>query len=173
MNRPNKIITHTAASSTNYTVAQMDNDHRLRWPGFVSRRGYHVGYHFVIDAFGNVTRTRDMDEEGAHCIGQNTSSIGVCFIGNGDVHEPTRAQINAWIKLYDAITKAYPNITSDDIYPHRKWANKTCHGKLLHDRYYADLVGIEGKKKLIRELQAMVNRLLALLAGKRMHSDER
>lgn len=174
MNAPTKIITHTSASSRSTTVSDIDAWHKARWPGFTSRAGYHVGYHLVIDWFGEVTQTREFNEEGAHCIGQNSSSIGVCFIGNGDFHEPSAAQINAWKKVFKRINTVYPHITKNDIYPHRKWANKTCHGKLLSDTYYADKLPGDDKQATLKakiiELQAIVNRLYSILAKQRMKS---
>lgn len=177
INYPDKIITHTSASSIHTTVADIDSWHKERWNGFTSNvyknsKGeyYHVGYHFVIDWQGTVKQTRGMNEEGAHCIGQNTSSIGVCFIGNGDHHEPSEAQITAWRTLFRHIQNSYPFITPNDIYPHRKWANKTCHGKILSDTFYAEkLVSNEElKKKLLTEILALYNRLYAVMKNERM-----
>ena len=74
INKPNKIIVHHALSAIHHTVSEVDSWHKQRWPGFVSDRGYHVGYHFVIAFDGKVTQTRNYEEEGAHCIGQNLSS---------------------------------------------------------------------------------------------------
>lgn len=168
MNTPTKVITHTAQSQTWHTVRDVDSWHRQRWPGFVSRSGWHVGYHIVIEWDGTWTQTREFDEEGAHCIGQNKSSIGVCFMGNGDLHEPSPQQKSAWVhEVWALIHKQYPTITTSDIYPHRAFANKTCHGRLLSDNYYAELVG-EVLRSKIKELTALLNRLLALFANRRM-----
>ena len=175
MNRPTKIITHTAVSRRHHTVKDVDRWHMVRWPFFRSRAGFWVGYHYVIEWDGTITQTRGHYEEGAHCIGQNTSSIGVCFMGNGDAHEPSKYQLDAWKRLYQRIKAEFPHITVNDIYPHRKWANKTCHGSKLSDTYYADQLPERRKKRIkdqIRTLQAMLNRLLALIADKRMHSNE-
>lgn len=168
MNKPNKVITHTAQSQRWHTVRDVDNWHKLRWPGFVSRSGWHVGYHIVVEWDGTWTQTREFDETGAHCIGQNNSSIGVCFMGNGDLYEPSNEQKRAWVhEIWPLITAYNPAITPGHCFPHRKFANKTCHGKLLSDDYYAKLVPGKSKQELIIELQALVNRLLALLAQRR------
>lgn len=154
MNKPTVVITHTAQSQKYHTVRDVDNWHRLRWPGFVSRAGYHVGYHYVCEWDGTITQTREDDEEGAHVIGMNRASLGVCFMGNGDLHLPSQEQITAWNSLYAKLRKKYPNIPT---YPHRKYANKTCHGRLLSDTFFA----VEYQKMtLLQEVQ----RLKALLA---------
>lgn len=184
MNNPNKIITHTAVSSKAQTTEDVDLWHKPRWAGFTStqfknKRGefYHVGYHFVIHWDGTWVQTRGLTEEGAHCIGANRSSIGVCFMGNGDLHEPSERQLHAWQEIYDYITSRYPNITTQDIYPHRKYANKTCHGSLLSDTYYADRLNTDDKKAFmkaqIRSLQMQLIKLYSLLINKRMSQRER
>ncbi len=165
MNKPTVVITHHTggtdaqplADSSNATVAMIDSWHKLRWPGFISRAGYHVGYHYVIEKDGRVTQTRQHDEEGAHCIGMNRSSIGVCFAGNFDLTRPTIAQMAAWFDLYDKIQKQYPNIPT---YPHRKYATKTCHGRLLPDDYFAKEYQIKTIKDQIFQLRAFLTNLL-------------
>lgn len=155
MNKPTVVITHHAVSLPQHTVKDVDNWHRARWPGFTSRSGWHVGYHYVIETDGTVTQTREHDEEGAHTIGMNTSSIGVCFMGNFDLHLPTEKQMSAWRKLYAKLRKQYPKIPT---YPHRKYANKSCHGKLLSDDFFT-------VEKQIATLREEVGRLTALLAS--------
>ena len=163
MNTPTKIICHHAWSGTNYTVEMCDNDHKARWPGFISRRGYHVGYHWFIEFDGTATQTRDYDEEGAHCIGANRSSIGVCFAGNFDVHKPSRAQIDAWRDVYADIVANYPDIGVEDIYPHRKYATKSCHGKLLDDHYFKSFIG-QDRTKMKQQLEAIKQQLIQLFS---------
>ena len=128
-----------------------------RWPGFISRRGFHVGYHYVIEKNGKVTQTRDHDEEGAHVIGMNTKSIGVCFAGNFDLTLPTKAQMESWYKLYSDLLKLYPDIPT---YPHRKYATKTCHGKLLRDEHFAIHYQIFSLTQRINQLKAQLANLL-------------
>jgi N-acetyl-anhydromuramyl-L-alanine amidase AmpD len=157
MNKPTVVITHHALSQPYHTVKDVDTWHRQRWPGFVSRAGYHVGYHYVIEADGKITQTREHDEEGAHTIGMNRSSIGVCFMGNFDIHMPTLAQLAAWDSLYASLLKAYPGIPTR---PHRAYANKSCHGKLLTDDYFADR---QRKLSRIEELKRRLAYLISLL----------
>lgn len=40
-----------------------------------------IGYHYVIDLDGAVLTGRHPDEVGAHAVGHNTSSIGICLVG--------------------------------------------------------------------------------------------
>lgn len=174
-NQPTKIITHTSASGTGTTAVDISNWHFDRWGGYSpSKRGgatKYAGYHIVIEWDGTVVHCRNYDEEGIHCKGQNFSSIGVCFVGNGDLHYPSDAQKAAWKQLFPVIHNMYPNITFNDIYPHRKYANKTCHGKLLSDNYYTNLLDeqkITTLKSLLELLKQKVSSLRLLLAKETM-----
>jgi len=176
MNIPSKIITHHAVSSTAHTAQDVDAWHKLRWLGFVSKyfknakgEPYHVGYHYVIEWDGKLVQTRELFEEGAHCIGMNNSSIGVCFMGNFDIHMPSPEQLASWKKLYTDLVLKYPVLTPNNCVPHRKYANKLCHGKLLSDDYFAKLVAqdpAELKQKLF-DLQAQLVKLQNLLKRKK------
>lgn len=155
MNKPTKIIVHhtggtqsdSKASTQHHTAQVIDAQHAINWPGFTSKvfkndkgKLYHVGYHFVIEATGKVVQTRALGEEGAHTIGMNNSSVGVCFTGNFDVERPNKSQLNAFIKLFKKIQSQYPNLTAKDIVPHRHYSTKSCFGNLLPDDYFKGLV---------------------------------
>ena len=165
MNKPTVVITHMTggsdafplADSSNATVASVNSWHKQRWPNFISRRGYHVGYTYFISKDGTLTQTRDHDEEGAHVIGMNKSSIGVCFAGNFDLTLPTAAQINTWTILYSKLQTEYPNIPT---FPHRKYATKTCHGRLLPDNYFANQHQIFTLIERVKQLRALLANLL-------------
>lgn len=172
MNKPTHIVTHHAASaSPDHTVKDVDDWHRARWPDFRSSLGYWVGYHYVIERDGTVTKTRQEYEEGAHCIGMNLSSIGVCFMGHFDHELPTEAQKQAWMTLYSAILTRHA-IPPSRIVPHRHYANKSCHGSLLSDTYFAELVGTVQRKRLL-DLRAALLRVRSLLSHKRFSRRER
>lgn len=161
MNVPNKIITHHALSAKHHIAEDVNDWHKTRWPNFVSKDGWHVGYHYVIDWDGTVTQTRYHDEEGAHCIGQNKSSIGVCFMGNFDNHMPSLEQEEAWVKLYEDIGDGMP------VYPHRKYATKSCHGKLLSDDYFARMVEVKRREQLIERIKQLISQLRSLIENRR------
>lgn len=191
LNKPNKIIVHhfggteanPLADSSKATAQEVDSWHKARWPGFTSQEFrndngelYHVGYHFVIERNGKIVQCRGYKEEGAHCIGQNKSSIGVALAGNFDLTRPTAAQEKSFVKLYRQIKAAYPDISAEDIYPHRKYANKTCYGRNLDDDHFSRLVSEEPEPLTIKQLQEIViqlsTQLLQLIIKKRMSSRE-
>jgi N-acetylmuramoyl-L-alanine amidase len=133
MNKPTVIIIHHSASPRSTKVGDIDRWHTARWPNFVSRRGFRVGYHYVIEQNGFVTQTRDHDEEGAHTLGMNKSSIGICLTGNFNDYEPTIEQINAVFKLIKQLRAEYGNLPTR---PHRYYAKTDCFGKRLPDNYF-------------------------------------
>ena len=74
-----EIIIHCSATieGKDYTVEDIDRWHRQR--GFAR-----VGYHYVIRLDGTIQQGRPLDIAGAHCIGHNAHSIGICYIGGLD-----------------------------------------------------------------------------------------
>lgn len=70
------IILHQTDTST-ATVESIDRYHRsLGWAG--------IAYHYVIYRDGSVHKGRLNSEVGAHCKGDNATSIGVCCVGKGN-----------------------------------------------------------------------------------------
>jgi len=162
MNQPTVVITHHAVSNFNHTVEDVDQWHKARWPECKSELGYWVGYNYVIEADGKVTQTRKHTEEVAHTIGMNNKSIGVCFMGNFDTHQPTPNQISAWGKLYGDLRKQYPDIPT---LPHRAYANKSCHGSLLANDFFQ--IAYQ-RITLIDRLNKLIALLTRLLTQRRM-----
>ena len=74
--QPNKIIIHCSATpkGVDYNAADIDRWHKKR--GFRK-----IGYHYVIKIDGKIEKGREENEMGAHCLGQNMESIGICYIG--------------------------------------------------------------------------------------------
>lgn len=140
------------ADSSNYTVKQCDADHRIAF-NMKSLLGWYVGYTYFIEKNGTVTQTRKDGEEGAHTVGYNKNSIGICLAGNFDATLPTQAQIDSLKKLVKE-KKALYNIDIKNIVPHRKFAQKTCYGNRLSDDWIQKLIAPskEEIKKQIRDL---------------------
>jgi len=40
-----------------------------------------IGYHYVVRRDGSIEPGRPLEEVGAHCVGHNSHSIGVCYEG--------------------------------------------------------------------------------------------
>ncbi|MDL2310316.1 N-acetylmuramoyl-L-alanine amidase [Parabacteroides sp. OttesenSCG-928-B22] len=119
----NKIILHCSATKAGqpFTVEDITRWHIQR--GFRT-----IGYHFVIYLDGTVHKGRDISEIGAHVTGQNSNSIGVCYIGGLDASGKasdtrTPEQKEAICDLVAKLKIQFPNST---IHGHCEFANKAC-----------------------------------------------
>ena len=81
MRKIDSIIIHCSATKAGQDLTAMDID---RWH---RQRGFNcIGYHYVIRLNGTIEKGRDISLPGAHCIGWNERSIGICYIGGLDIN---------------------------------------------------------------------------------------
>lgn len=117
-----KIIVHCSATEEGHDFRAGDIDVWHRNRGFKC-----IGYHWVIDLDGTVESGRHEGEVGAHCLGQNGNSIGICYIGGLRKGRPadtrTAAQRIAMDELIGEIRGRYSKLP---VYGHRDFANKAC-----------------------------------------------
>lgn len=124
-----KIIVHCSATpkGEDYTTDDIKKWHLQS--GFSD-----IGYHYVVYRDGTVHKGRDEKIAGAHTTGQNTCSIGVCYIGgcparsdaawqNKSEDTRTDEQKAALLKLLKELKAKYPQA---GIYGHRDFAAKAC-----------------------------------------------
>lgn len=120
----NEIIVHCAATreGRDFTVEDITRWHKAR--GFAT-----IGYHYVIYRDGSIHEGRPLEQIGAHCVGHNKHSIGVCYIGgcasDGKTPKDTRTpeQKEALLALLRRLKAQFPNAT---IHGHRDFAAKAC-----------------------------------------------
>lgn len=123
MNKVDKIIIHCTATpeGRNVQFADVESWHK--------KAGYKkIGYHYLILLNGTIVKGRDESEVGAHTVGQNDKSIGVCYVGGLDKNmkpKDTRTphQTTAMIRLIKELKGRYPNAV---VYGHRDFARKAC-----------------------------------------------
>ena len=124
MRQINEIIVHCAATreGRDFTVEDITRWHKAR--GFAT-----IGYHYVIYRDGSIHEGRPLEQIGAHCVGHNKHSIGVCYIGgcvsDGKTPKDTRTpeQKEALLSLLRRLKARFPNAT---IHGHRDFAAKAC-----------------------------------------------
>jgi hypothetical protein len=73
-----------------------------------------IGYHYVVDLYGDVHNGRDVDISGAHVSGHNAHSIGVVYVGGLDgggkcKDTRTQAQKAALLSLLIDLKMMYPD----------------------------------------------------------------
>lgn len=124
MRKIDKIIIHCTATPEGraVTVDQVTQWHKAR--GFRT-----IGYHYLIGLDGTISNGRPVEEVGAHCLGQNAHSIGICYVGGIDSStlQPkdtrTALQKRSLRLLISQLQKKYPHAT---LHGHREFAAKAC-----------------------------------------------
>lgn len=120
-----KIIIHCSATREGQHIGV---DTIRDW--HVNGRGWSdVGYHYIIYLDGTVHPGRPIERSGAHTKGQNSNSIGICYIGgvetDGKTPKDTRTpeQKVALDNLLFVLTDIFANTT---IHGHNEFAAKAC-----------------------------------------------
>lgn len=106
--RTDLIVVHCAATRPDQDIgaAEIGAWHKDRgWSG--------IGYHHVIRRNGAVEAGRDPDAIGAHALGHNSRSVGICLAGGLDgagapAADFTAAQWKALGTLLDDLRHRYP-----------------------------------------------------------------
>lgn len=119
-----KIIVHCSATPEGRDVGA---DEIRRW--HTADRGFSdIGYHFVIRLDGTIEIGRPINKTGAHCLGQNSCSIGICYIGGlkqnfspADTRTPQQKE-----SLIILIAKLKQRFSKAAVYGHRDFAHKNC-----------------------------------------------
>lgn len=123
--RIDKIIIHCTATpeGRHHTVEDV-----RRW--HVQGRGWRdIGYHYLIYLDGTIHEGRPLDQIGAHTVGHNRYSIGICYVGgvakDGRTPKDTRteAQRIALRELVATLQCDYPKAT---VHGHNEFAPKAC-----------------------------------------------
>lgn len=141
------------ADTSHHTAVMVDAYHRsLGW-----RK---IGYHWFIEKNGTLVAGRTESDTGAHTIGYNDKSIGICLAGNFDATEPTQAQKDTLKRLLEDVMKRY-NVPSTKIVPHRKFSSKTCFGRNLPDNFGQIVLAGDKHNECLKE--ATLDELIAEL----------
>ena len=85
-----------------------------------------IGYHFYIRKDGTVYRGRPINTVGAHCLGSNADSIGICFEGDYTRETMPAAQFLAGLQLIRDIKELYAYTV--DVKKHSDLYNTVCPG---------------------------------------------
>ena len=119
----NEIIVHCSATKPKVDIGVKE----LRAMHIRDNHWADVGYHYVVRLNGHIEKGRPDYRAGAHCIGHNRHSIGVCYIGgvsqegeNTDTR--TEAQKVALRKLLQDLSFKY----HASIHGHNEYAAKDC-----------------------------------------------
>ena len=108
-----------------------------------------IGYHYIVDPAGRLWEGRHLDRIGAHAGSRdlNRGNIGILLLGNFDLQEPPRAQLERLGALLAALQGIFA-IADAEIYTHNRiramegLAPTACPG-----RYITDWIESRRKKK--------------------------
>ena len=79
MREINLIVVHCSATRADRDFTENDLEVCHRHRGFNG-----AGYHFYIRKNGDIKNTRPLEKPGAHALGYNARSIGICYEGGLD-----------------------------------------------------------------------------------------
>lgn len=98
----------------------------------IAQRGYKdIAYHYLIKKLGSayeVVVGRPINMAGAHCIGRNSDSIGICVVGNYEEEAPEQRAMVTLISFCASLCDQH-KIPFEHIYPHNHFAKTACPGK--------------------------------------------
>lgn len=101
---PDHVVIHHGAVPDTYTDGAAIV--RSYWNYHVNTLGWSdLGYNYLLDKYGNIfqgrknTNIASGDVRGAHAGAANSESIGVNFLGNADVTQPTSVQLQSCSRL--------------------------------------------------------------------------
>ncbi len=119
------VLHHSATASGNADVFR-EYHKSLGWSD--------IGYHFVIcngqgGEDGEVQPGRPVTMVGAHAIGYNHNSLGICLVGDFTKTKPTKAQLESLRKMLRLKMREY-NIAAECILGHNEVAATACPGHL-------------------------------------------
>lgn len=80
-----------------------------------------VGYHYFIRKNGTLEVGRLLSETGAHCIGKNASTIGICLSGRNKFTEAQFITLANVLKLSNQRLK-----TTLEVNGHNEFSKKSC-----------------------------------------------
>lgn len=119
-NTTEQIVLHHSGVTVRQSVETIHNYHKYTngWSG--------IGYHFYIRTTGEIYRGRPENTVGAHAVGANYNSIGICFEGNFSKEKMGEKQIKAGQELIAYLKEKYD---ISKVVGHRDIDNSECPGK--------------------------------------------
>ena len=130
MRKINMVIIHSSATQPKMNIGAKEI---RQW--HLKRGWQDIGYHFVIRRNGEIEDGRDLDSDGdifeeigAHTVGYNKNSIGICLVGGVDAK--LKAQNNftdeQWRSLRNLLKVIKIDYRGVSIHGHNEFANTAC-----------------------------------------------
>ncbi|MFQ5596120.1 MAG: N-acetylmuramoyl-L-alanine amidase [Anaerolineae bacterium] len=114
------VIHHTGAAPA-LSVEAIAKKHveELGWPG--------MGYHFIIDAAGQIYQTNNLTTVSFHARHANSTTVGIAFSGNFDAAVPADAQLESGGRLCAYLLREL-SLPVENIRGHNAFVSTGCPG---------------------------------------------
>lgn len=143
MRKIDKIIVHCTDSDDSLDIGFREVNQWHKERGWLSPSGISCGYHYIVRRDGRIESGRPEDEVGAHCQGQNSTSIGIVWVGRKQIGKTQYKQLLN--KLRDICDRH--SVSVDNVFGHSEFnAGKTC-PNLSMPHVRADLLFTKGDNK--------------------------
>ena len=125
-----KLILHCSDTPDSMDIGFKEINQWHKEKGWLDKKSdISCGYHYIIRKNGKIEAGRPETSTGAHCYGQNRSSIGICWVGRNDLNKKQRKALKSLcLKLLDE-----RNLKPFDVYGHSEFdEKKTCPNLNMH-----------------------------------------
>lgn len=153
------IIHHTERNNDFPLFAKLRHKYLRGWED--------VGYHYLIGnkrpftKDGKIYSGRNETLEGAHTLGQNKNSLGVCLIGNFDKNPPSKKQLESLLSLLKEKISQYKihikNIRGHNEFPE---VTKSCPGRWTEMNYIRAVISKKEEFSYQKYLQEVKNKIV-------------
>jgi hypothetical protein len=139
---------HHTVNANDYTRAEVPGIIRSIYAYHTRSRGWSdIGYNYLVDRFGRIWEGRyggiDRPVVGAHTLGYNDYSFAMSAIGNYDIHQPSRAMVQAYgalfawkLSLHGVDASSTRQVVGPDTFQaingHRDAGQTACPGRYLY-----------------------------------------
>jgi N-acetylmuramoyl-L-alanine amidase len=123
MRKIDKIIIHCSATPEGRDVS---TETIRQW--HLKRGWSDIGYHYVIELDGKIIPGRPIERIGAHCRGENRSSIGICYVGGVNeemIPKDTRTEAQRGA-LHSLLFDLTDNFAQATVHGHNEFSSKAC-----------------------------------------------
>lgn len=123
MRKIDKIIIHCSATPEGRDVK---TETIRQW--HLKRGWSDIGYHYVIELDGKIVSGRPLERVGAHCRGENTGSIGICYVGGVNeemIPKDTRTEAQR-AALHSLLFDLTDNFAQATVHGHNEFSSKAC-----------------------------------------------
>jgi len=124
--QPSHIIIHHSLTDDGRTVSW----DAIRWYHVKTNGWTDIGYQAGIELIGSryeILMGRMLTEAGAHTVGMNEKSIGICMVGNFDLAPPPAAQFDLLVRFTRSLMEIF-GIPIENVKRHADYAPKSCPG---------------------------------------------